>query len=537
MTFTATTTNFPGSVSYVWATPDTPTPTGGGGGGGGTGCELNHSCFGASSIAVVTDTCTDTDTCSHTYTAVGTYVVTVTATSGATTRTASRNITITLGGPPAPSNAFSVVGATFNGFNGTWDIEAGRTFSVSATEADPDATFAWDFGDGATGTGRSATHAYATTGIKTMILTATGGGTLTSGTSTSQARFNVSPPSFQAIMIPGAGSIFSDAGDWATDISITNPDTQSTTVTLYFAAFTDDIPSDLSTLPFDSLNSVPARVRSVLVGRRRRRHDSRSGGPRQGHPLPEVPGRHADRDGPRLFHGRRCFLRNGAPVLRRWPVRRATVFRTSSLRSASTSSACATIRATASTFRSSTPPARAGSFHLEAFTEDGESVASKNIAVPAYSQYGVNDTDLFTPNPEKRYVLKATSTTGSLQAYASQLDRNNNDLVQVSDDTPRVAAVPDTQINYYVSGVGRIESATNNAHWRTDLRFFNPSSLSRNLTLEFHYTPGDTPAEQVAVAQVTVGAGKGLSIDDVVGNPAGSTSTPTSCPTARLSAC
>jgi hypothetical protein len=38
-------------------------------------------------------------------------------------------------------------------------------------------------------------------------------------------------------------------------------------------------------------------------------------------------------------------------------------------------------------------------------------------------------------------------------------------------------------------GVGRIEDEASNAHWRTDLRFYNPSTLPRTVFLEFHYTP------------------------------------------------
>src|SRR4030095_10915178 len=106
-------------------------------------------------------------------------------------------------------------------------------------------------------------------------------------------------------------------------------------------------------------------------------------------------------------------------------------------------------------------------------------VASRDFAVPPYSQAGVNDTNLFTPDPTKRYVLKATSTSGMLQAYASVLDRRNNDLVQVADDTPRIAAAAGAPVSYYISGVGRIEIPESNTHWRTDLRFYHPSAAGR----------------------------------------------------------
>ena len=165
-------------------------------------------------------------------------------------------ITITQGGPPPPSNVVTVTGASINPFNGQYEISAGVTVTFASAEAHA-ASWAWDFGDGDTGSGQTATHAFRAAGTETVTLTVTGDGTTNQGTNTTQIRFSVSPPSFQAIMIPGAGSILADSGNWATDLSVTNPGTQPVTITLYFAAFSDDIPSDLSTLQFDSLKSVP----------------------------------------------------------------------------------------------------------------------------------------------------------------------------------------------------------------------------------------------------------------------------------------
>jgi hypothetical protein len=159
-----------------------------------------------------------------------------------------------------------------------------------------------------------------------------------------------------------------------------------------------------------------------------------------------------------------------------------------------------------------------GNFVLDAFTEDGTPVASQSFYVPPYSQASKQDTELFTPDASVRYVIKATGTSGALQAYASVLDRRNNDLVQVSDDTPRIDVAPGTQVDYYVSGVGRIEVPETNTHWRTDLRFYNPSTLPRNLTLEYHYTPAGSTVEKLVLSSLQIGAGQGVSIDDIVGN-------------------
>jgi hypothetical protein len=319
-------------------------------------------------------------------------------------------------------------------------------------------------------------------------------------------------------MIPGAGSIFSDQGDWATDISVTNPGTAAMTVTLYFASFEDTIPADLSTLPFDSLNSVPL-----------------SGG--QSWSGVDVVGTTLGRAG----HGKGIlFLKfDGGNEI---PIVTARVYFTAQGASFGTAlpsfvvgpygpTSQAAQQATGQTliglrndslyrfnvslFNASS---EGGLFHLDAFSEDGEQVASRDFGVPPYSQAGVNDTDLFTPDPAKRYIIKASGTTGSLKAYASVLDRRNNDSVQVSDDTPRIDVAPGTPVTYYVSGVGRIEDSSTNAHWRTDLRFYNPSSLTRVLTLEYHYMPAGSTIEALVLAPLQVGAGLGVSLDDIVGN-------------------
>src|SRR4029453_18269649 len=46
-------------------------------------------------------------------------------------------------------------------------------------------------------------------------------------------------------------------GTWATDVSITNPGTQPMTLTLHYEPFGTVFPEDLSTIPFNSVNSVP----------------------------------------------------------------------------------------------------------------------------------------------------------------------------------------------------------------------------------------------------------------------------------------
>ncbi len=308
-------------------------------------------------------------------------------------------------------------------------------------------------------------------------------------------------------------------------MSITNPGTTSTTVTLYFASFTDEIPSDLSTLPFDSLKSVRLDAgqswSGVDVVGDPDLLDRRGAGKgilfarfEGGNRVPIVTTRV-------YFTNQGSSYGTALPSFVTGPYGQTAEAVTTAAQSTTGQTLIglrndSLYRFNVSLFNASSD---AGAFHIDAFTEDGEQVASRDFNVLPYDQAGVNDTDII-PNIDssKRYVIRATSTSGMLQAYASVLDRRNNDLVQVSDDTPRIDVAPDTQVNYYISGVGRIEIPESNTHWRTDLRFFNPSSLSRRLTLEYHYTPTGTTEEKTVLTQLQIGAGQGVSIDDIVGS-------------------
>jgi len=457
---------------------------------------------------------------SHVYAAAGTYAVKVQATSGSQQATSSSfNVTIGTGGPPPPSNVFDVTGGTFNGLNNTWSVAAGNVITFTAAEPDPGATFTWDFGDGTTSTGNVVTHVFRQAGRVTVTLTVAGSGTTTSGQSQGTATFIVAPPSFQAIMVPGAGSILADSGDWATDVTITNPGggaQGATKVTLYFASFSDAIPTDLSTLPFDSLKSVPLGPGESwsavdVVGTTLERPGAGKGillvKFEGGNQLPIVTSRvYFTAQGASFGTALPSFLVGPYGLLTSQDAQVSTGQFLIGLREDSL------YRFNISLFNASS---EGGLFHIDAFSEDGAAAGSKDFAVPPYSQAGVNPSDVI-PNIDstKRYVLKATSTTGSLQAYSSQLDRRNNDPVQVSDDTPRVNAAPDTTVTYYVAGVGRIEQ--DGAHWRTDLRFYNSSALQRNVALEYHYVPAGTTTEQVLFSGGTMGAGQGVSVDDVI---------------------
>jgi PKD repeat protein len=147
----------------------------------------------------------------------------------------------------------------------------------------------------------------------------------------------------------------------------------------------------------------------------------------------------------------------------------------------------------------------------------GNRVASRRFnSLGAYQQVYLRDSDLGLVDG-KRYVLKATrtSSTGTLLAFGTALDRKTNDLVQITDDSQASPAEAGT-VSYRVAGVSRYDSSYG-AHWRTDLRIFNRGSKTRNLYFSYSYTDGVT--EHVAqVDKLPIAAGELLTYDDVVGS-------------------
>ncbi|MGH1525255.1 PKD domain-containing protein [Leifsonia sp. L25] len=104
-----------------------------------------------------------TATASHTYAAGGTYTIALTVTDNQGAKnTTSAQVTVVANQPPVASFTSSVSNLV-------------ASFDASAS-SDPDGTvasYAWDFGDGTTGTGVTASHTYATAGTFTVTLTVT----------------------------------------------------------------------------------------------------------------------------------------------------------------------------------------------------------------------------------------------------------------------------------------------------------------------------------------------------------------------------
>ncbi len=102
-------------------------------------------------------------TVSHSYTAAGTYVVVLTATDnrGATSKV-SHSVTVGANKPPT-ANFTSVIA----------NLKVTADASTSSDADGTIASYAWNFGDGTTATGKTAAHTYAADGSYTVTLTVT----------------------------------------------------------------------------------------------------------------------------------------------------------------------------------------------------------------------------------------------------------------------------------------------------------------------------------------------------------------------------
>jgi PKD repeat protein len=116
-------------------------------------------------------------TASHSYATAGTYSVSLTVTSNAGL-TGSSSTTITIDQPPSANFVATPAATTVGtpiGFNGSASTDVGGSITG----------YAWNFGDGTTGSGVTASHSYATAGTYSVSLTVTDNAGLTNSIASS----------------------------------------------------------------------------------------------------------------------------------------------------------------------------------------------------------------------------------------------------------------------------------------------------------------------------------------------------------------
>ncbi|HEX9366624.1 MAG TPA: PKD domain-containing protein, partial [Vicinamibacterales bacterium] len=143
-------------------------------------------------------------TASRTFAPGGPYTVTLTVTDngGATSQTAH---VVTVNAPPVASFTSACSGLTCS-------------FNASGS-SDPDGTiasYAWNFGDAATGSGATVSHTFATGGTYTVTLTVTDNG---AGTGTTSQGVTVAPPEMHVGDLDRAST--NQQGSWTATVTIT----------------------------------------------------------------------------------------------------------------------------------------------------------------------------------------------------------------------------------------------------------------------------------------------------------------------------
>ncbi|WP_158821663.1 PKD domain-containing protein [Granulicella sp. S156] len=147
---------------------------------------------------------------SHTYTAPGTYTVSLTVTD-TSNLTATASTTATVAAQPPVANA----GGPYTGGIGAVIYFSGNGSSDPQGET---LAYAWNFGDGTTGTGISPSHAYTAGGTYTVSLTVTDTSNLTATASTTATIAGLSPAANAGGPYTGGiGTIISFSGSKSND--------------------------------------------------------------------------------------------------------------------------------------------------------------------------------------------------------------------------------------------------------------------------------------------------------------------------------
>ncbi|TMI29623.1 PKD domain-containing protein, partial [Candidatus Bathyarchaeota archaeon] len=144
-------------------------------------------------------------TVTHTFTTAQSFTVTETATDSSSPRqtaTSSRSLTVYTTPP---------LSAAIRGSTSSPQVGQTVTFTASATGGTTPYSYAISFGDGATGTGRTPTHAYSTAGSYTVTLTVTDSGS-PQAMSLASITVNVQALLPPALALPGNQTV--NSGSW-----------------------------------------------------------------------------------------------------------------------------------------------------------------------------------------------------------------------------------------------------------------------------------------------------------------------------------
>ncbi len=107
-----------------------------------------------------------------------------------------------------------------------------------------------------------------------------------------------------------------------------------------------------------------------------------------------------------------------------------------------------------------------------------------------------------------RFEVEVVSATGRVTAYASVIDNLTNDPLMVFP----VLKGAESATRYVIPGVADINNGF--ASWRSDIRFFNPTTTSVTATLTYFPQPGSPAAS--GTKQITIPAGQVFPVDSAL---------------------
>jgi PKD repeat protein len=183
-------------------------------------------------------------TAQHAYPSAGTYTVKLdvekpgTGTGcllGTCVSETTKSIVVQSGTPAANSDFTSSAGNGCTNIGGFWfcTAVAGQPVTLTGLESNPAATFAWDFGDGSTGSGSPITHTFSKQGNPTVTLTVSGKGLTTTSTAKTFQVAAPPAPQFQSMVLPyvvdSRGALVQSC-----DLYLHNPGSNPEDVTLQF---------------------------------------------------------------------------------------------------------------------------------------------------------------------------------------------------------------------------------------------------------------------------------------------------------------
>jgi PKD domain len=441
----------------------------------------------------------------YTYTTAGTFTATVTVNSNAScSKSYSFHVT-------GPSGLFTARYADNSVFSST-HVDSGKALSFLAMDTAD--SYAWNFGDGFTATGKNPTHAFVVNGSTNVTYTTTL--TVTIGSqnwSTSQTFTVIPPPEPPKWVVPGMAYVNGQIPGtiWQSDVTIFNPDPSRTAT--YSITFLDarNPVDDHSELTWTQVDVTP--LGSVAFG----------------NILSSVFGQTLGAYGALMVRG------DVAPLP---PVITARTFNNGDPTKGTFGLSVPPMSVTGGVSSQASPAASVLiglKENADAYTNLGlvnlnndwpkiqldfldglaaAPLASRVVDMKPYQSLQINHAllDAGYASTSDLYTVKVTILQGTaVYPYATVIDVNSTDPIVV---TPTEA--PSNA--YRLPGIVRLTGA-NGEHWRSRVTVSNPSGTIRKVHMVFSYVPCDTSgcASQVSIAgDIVMTPGQTQSWDDFV---------------------